>query len=115
MIGWLIFGAYVLVGAMRMPTYFELAHAYQKEEFPYGYEDGGGREGNHVSSAWMAFGMAAFWVITELYRGTKRVILFYLLRGDTERRLRREDLILEEAQRILMKRHNPNHTPYRSK
>jgi len=104
MIGWLIFGAYILVGAMRMPVYFELAHTFQKNEWPYGYASEGGREGHNASSAWMAFGMAAFWVITELYRVTKRVLLFYLLRGDEERRLRQEGVILEKATKILKER-----------
>jgi uncharacterized membrane protein len=104
MMGWIIFLAWVVIGFVRMPTYFELAHEFQKTETPYGYARRG-RESYNTSSAWMAFVVALIWPIAETYRFIKHLLLKYLLKGSDARRVQAEDEILKKAKEILKERH----------
>lgn len=98
MIGWLIFAAYVLVGVMRMRTYFERVHVYEAENAYGTYH----REEGNTLAFWCAIGIMTIWPLWEIQYYLRH---FVVQRFSTdEYRLRQEDIILEQAKQILKER-----------
>ena len=98
MIGWLIFGGYIVVGFMRMRTYFERVHEYEKNEWPSMYT----RERSNSTAFWCALGAASIWPLWEAQYWLRHIVLRQF--SNDEYRLRQEDRIIEQATKILKER-----------
>lgn len=98
--GWAIFIGYVVVGVMRMRTYFERVHAFNAKEWPSGYS----REGTNTEAFWCALGCASIWPMWELQYWLRHFVIERFNGTSEETRLRVEDKILEQAAAILKKR-----------
>jgi hypothetical protein len=98
MLGWIIFGSYVLVGAMRYRVYFERVHDYEKKEWPSSYV----RERTNTVAFWCALGLMSIWPLYEAQWYLRRFIIDRM--SSEEQRLINEDRIIKQARDILAKR-----------
>lgn len=105
MAGWLILIGYVVVGVMRMRTYFERVHAFNAKEWPHGYS----REKTNTEAFWCSLGCASIWPLWELQYYLRHFVIGKFNAGSEEYRKLQEDRIIEQAQRILKERKAAGH------
>jgi hypothetical protein len=96
MIGWLIFGAYVVVGAARLKTYFRRVDAHNAKEYPYAYAD----NGMVTSTLWGAVALTVVWPFYEAQYRFHKWLLPKLTMTEQDRLLE-EDKIIQQGIKIL--------------
>ena len=102
MIGWLIFGAYVLVGVMRYRVYFERVHVYEADEW------GKPREETNTLAFWCALGVMSIWPLWEIQYYLRHFVVARMTKVSEEQRKLAEDKIIEQARDILRRRWDEN-------
>ncbi len=98
--GWLIFIGYVVVGVMRMRTYFERVHEFNQNEWPSMYT----REGTNTEAFWCALGCSSIWPIWELQYWLRHFVIKKFNKVTDEDLRAVEDEIIERARDILRAR-----------